>query len=132
MKALTVSKVLFLEEIEFILSLEEDFSSIRGSFDSGDADKDQELEDQIIEASQNSLWAWCCVVVTARWSGMEGTASIGGVSILPGKGHGFNIEDTDASKEKFFRQEMGYYEDLKNEAIEDLKRNLIENGWKLE
>ena len=128
-KCFTVSKNFYVEDVEFVLTLEEDFSSIRGSFDSGDSEEDKKLEDRIIEASRNSLWAWCCVVVTARWGGMEGIATIGGVSVLPGSGDGFNIEDTDESKEDYFRKHMGYFEDMKEEALDDLKRKIAENDW---
>lgn len=128
-KLFKVSKDFYVEDVEFILTLEEDFSPIRGSFATGNDEEDKRLEDQIIEASENSLWAWCCVVVTASWGGMEGTATIGGVSVLPGSGDGFNIEDTDESKEDYFRKHMGYFEDMKEEALDDLKRNISENGW---
>lgn len=107
------------EDVEFSISVTDDWSEISGMFATGDNDMDLSIERRIAEAREESQWAWCIVTVTARWQGLEGSDALGAVSILP--------EDADGP-EVYFRESYGYYEDMKSEALEDLKSK-IASSW---
>lgn len=108
-------------EVEITVTAEPEDIEIKGQFDSGDAEQDAELERKIREESEWSEWAWCTVKVTASWGGFEGTSNLGAVSIL-----GEN------NPERYFRETYGYFEDMKDEAIEDLKAEIEAAGWELD
>lgn len=110
-----------IDDVEITVTPKEEHISPDGQFETGDGEADLEIIDAIKKASEYSEWAWCCVKVTASWGGFEGTAYLGGVSIL---------EDEDP--EKYFREHLGYFEDMKEEAIEDLKQTIRHHGWEIE
>lgn len=72
-----------LTDVEITIDTEEEDMQIRGHFD------DPETEREIIESYQSGNgFAWCYVIVTAKWvdpSGFEHTGrdTLGGVSCLP-------------------------------------------------
>lgn len=59
----------------------------------------------------NSTWGWCTVVVTAQIGNLTGTAYLGGCSYT--------------SKTDFIKN-SGYYEQMKDEAIDELAQELAE------
>ncbi len=97
-------------EKDVFYELEADFDDlpVRGNaLASGDDAEDKRVEDEIIERLNNGdVWAWASVKVTARWKGLEGTNYLGGCSYVD---------------EKDFKSPGGYYEDMKAEALADLK-----------
>jgi hypothetical protein len=115
------------DDVEITVTPEHEDISPDGQFDTGDGETDLEIINAIKEASEWSDWAWCCVKVTASWGCFEGTAYLGAVSILEDEEH---PETKDP--EKYFREHMGYFEDMKAEAIEDLKQTIRHNGWEIE
>jgi len=110
-----------INEVEITVTPEPEEIEIKGQFDSGDAEQDARLEKKIREELEWSEWAWCTVKVTASWGGFEGSAYLGAVSILDEK-----------DPERYFRETHGYFEDLKDEAIEDLKAEIEAAGWELD
>lgn len=66
------------------------------------------------ELAKGNDWAWCFVRVSAHWNGITGFDSLGCCSY---------------KSEEDFKQDGGYYEDMKKEALRDLNRE-IENMYK--
>ena len=61
------------------------------------------VEDEILaRLDRGDLWAWCHVVVTARWNGYVGEAHLGGCSY---------------ADEESFRHPGGYYPQMQAEAL---------------
>ena len=114
------------KDVEITVTPEEEHISPDGQFDTGDGEADLEIINAIKKASEWSEWAWCCVKVTASWGGFEGTAYLGGVSILEDEKY---PETKDP--EKYFREHLGHFEDMKDEAIQELKKTSRENGWEI-
>ncbi len=102
-------------KIKIRLDVEQEDLPVRGNaLASGDPAEDKRVEDEILRRlRRGEVWAWCWVRVTARveieGEVFLGTASLGGCSYE-------NEED--------FKATSGYYEDLKKEAIEDLKTSM--------
>ena len=81
--------------------------------DSFSACMSKEEIDELWRESRHNEWLWCCVRVTACYTSpsgkvYEGTDYLGACSY---------------DSEKSFK-DGGYFEDMKNEAIEDLLRQL--------
>ena len=103
-------------EITYTLDIEPEGSLIRGSFDSGDAEADEQLAQELEERlNRGDLWAWCTVRVTARcvYQGVtfEGHDYLGGCSY---------------AGEQDFKHPEGYYPGMCNEARADLIRQIAE------
>ena len=94
-----------IKQVEFELSAEYEDTQIRGSFDSGDAELDEQTALDIEEKLEWNIWAWCVVKVECKYKGLTGTDYLGGCS----------YED-----EKDFIENSGYYEDMKQQAFDDL------------
>lgn len=107
-----------LSEVEYSLTVEMDEMQVEGNaLASGDDALDEKVENEIIERlNAGDVWAWACVKVTATWNGIEGTDYLGGCSY---------------KDEKDFKQNSGYYESMKDEALEDLKRTIKEMQTKV-
>ena len=79
---------------------------------SGDDAFDAQVESGIRERlNQGDIWAWAAVEVKATWKVFRGTACLGCCSY---------------ESEEDFRQPDGYFDDLLNEALEDLNREVAE------
>ena len=75
---------------------------------SGDDDFDREVEHGILSRlQQDEVWAWAAVTVVVAWNGLEGTACLGCCSY---------------ADEADFRQPDGYFDDLVNEALDQLNQ----------
>lgn len=98
-------------DVIYTLEAEEDHLDVRGNaLASGNDAEDKKYEDEIICRLENGdIWAWATVKVTASWNGIEGVDYLGGCS----------YED-----EADFKRAGGYYDDMKAQALEDLKSNI--------
>lgn len=107
-----------MDEVEFILEFEEEHIPVRGNVcASGDDEFDKQEEDKIIERLENGdYFAWCCVHMIARWEGFEGHDYLGG----------YTYKDEDD-----FKQEGGYYEDMKVQALSDLNQRIHDMAMRI-
>jgi hypothetical protein len=95
-------------EVEFTLEIEDDDSEF--NFESDEPEKDEELRKELRSRLHNGdLWAWCTVKVTAKWKDWKGVDYLGGCSY---------------KDEADFRQDDGYFGDMKERALEDLNKSL--------
>ena len=100
MKALTMDMVSFTIETE-----ENDESVDRAlSFETTGADHSAYIK-RVHKYQHNNIWLWCQVTVTAKYKGLEGHAYLGGCAY---------------DNEKDFKK-GGYYEQMQEEAFEELK-----------
>lgn len=103
-------KINNLDEVKIIYQMQVvpcDMEVSGNAIASGDAEADKQVEDQICkELEAGNLWAWCDVTVTATVPGIDlkGTATLGACSY----------------KDQRAFEEDAYYQDLKNEAKQDL------------
>ncbi len=83
---------------------------IKGNvYASGDEQLDKESENWVRnQLEKGNEWAWCCIKVTAQLGPLEGIDYLGACSY---------------KSEKDF-MECGYYEDMKNRALEDLQEQV--------
>lgn len=97
-------------KIHYHIEIEQDYIPVRGNaIASGDDATDKAVEDEIIERLDNGdTWAWCTVCVVAEAGGAEGRAYLGACSYKDEAG---------------FRA-GGYYEQMQDEAKEDLMEQL--------
>lgn len=98
-------------EITYRIEVEQDDIPVRGNASAtDDHEADKKLEDEIIRRlNQGDVWAWASVCVIAECEGFIGKAYLGGCC----------YED-----EADFTRDDGYYPQLKEEALEDLKGSL--------
>jgi hypothetical protein len=90
---------------------------IRGNLvASGDDALDKQLEDAVIEELEHNPWAWCVVEVKATWMGLGASTFLGGCSYR---------------SENDFKVD-GYYDDMVNEVIKELVKNVNEIQAELE
>jgi hypothetical protein len=79
---------------------------------SGDDDFDREVEHNIVRRlQQGDIWAWAAVTVVVAWGSFEGRAHLGCCSY---------------ADEDDFREPGGYFDDMVEEAIEELNRTVRE------
>lgn len=99
------------DEVTYTLEcLPEDIGVRGNALASGDDGEDRRAEDAIIaDLEAGNEWAWCCVKVTAEWNGFEGKDYLGGCSY---------------ASEDDFKQPGGYYDDMKQQALDDLYRTV--------
>lgn len=97
--------------VEFSIKVEPEDLPVRGNaLASGNEEEDKKVEDEIIRRlDDGDIWAWGFVTVAARYAGFEGTDGLGGCS--------YKDEDD-------FKQDGGYFEDIKWGAYNDLKTSL--------
>ena len=83
MAATMTLRALRMEEVEFEVAIEPEEEGVRGNAQaSGDDAADRKLEEEITERlERGDQAAWCTVMVTARWNGFSGWASLGCVSL---------------------------------------------------
>lgn len=114
---------LTLSDVEISIEIEAETIPVRGNFDSGDADADRELENEILGLLDCGYTeAWCCIVVKARWKGFEGIDSLGGCSHL--------IRDDLPSLDKQVEQTIECHQ-MRENALADLNREIAEAHAKL-
>ena len=97
------------EEIAISLKAEPEFVPVEGNaMASGDDAFDREVEQDIFQRlAQNDVWAWAMVTVTVSWGPFSASDHLGCCSYA-------NEED--------FRQPGGYFDDMVDEALEELNR----------
>jgi hypothetical protein len=107
------------DEVEYRVFASMEEIAVRGNvLASGDDAADKACEDEIIRRlEQGDVWAWASVNVRAIWRGFQGNDYLGGCS--------YKNEDD-------FTQPGGYYDDMKEEALADLKRNVADTKLRLE
>ena len=115
-------------EIEYEIRMEPELMQIEGNASAIDEETDRETVDWIRgQLARGNDWAWCSVQVIATIPdmGVRGESSwLGGCSYKSErdfKSGDFEITDPDGTK-----RSSGYYQDMCNEAREDLLNNLRE------
>lgn len=98
--------------ITYGVTVEPEDIPVRGEFD------DKEIEDQIIKDMEHNPWAWAFVTVTARL-----TLELPGKLTFVSLGHA-HLGCCSYPNEEAFKQEGGYYKQLCEEALADLKMGL--------
>lgn len=106
-------------EIEYTIEAVPDDTPVCGNAQvSGDDAADKAVEDAICaRLDHGDVWAWACVSVRAKCEGFEGRANLGCCSY----------------KDQAEFEAGGYLDDLRAEALEDLRSELlaaIERGAK--
>ncbi len=97
--------------VTLTIHMEQDDSPVRGNASaSGDDEYDKLIEDGILERlRQDDDWAWCCVTVTGKFGPFTADTSLYGCS--------YNDKED-------FMQPGGYYDEMVDEVIEDLERQI--------
>lgn len=110
-----------LPHIEYTLTAEPEDTAIRGNaLASGDDDADTEAENQIIaDLDSGNEWAWCTAHVTATLYDATGNELA--------QGHAYLGCCSYESRESFM-DPNGYYPDLCDEALDDLRRTVRDTG----
>lgn len=100
-----------IDQVEFTIECHEEHIPVRGNaLASGDDKQDKRVEDSIIRSLNNgNPWSWCTVEVTASYNGLQGTDTLGCCSY---------------KSEKDFIKNSGYYEDMKQQAYDELIEKL--------
>lgn len=104
------------DEVEYEVEATVSDLPVRGNaMASDDEEFNKQVEDEIIDRlERGDEWAWCDVMVVAKWNGYEGKSSwLGGNSYK--------------DKEDFVKNSGGYYSDLCDEALRDLENNVDED-----
>ena len=98
------------DEVSFNLVVHEEHLPVEGNvLASGDDAVDLRAERAVqADLRRGNLWAWCCVEMKASWCGFEESDFLGGCSYRD---------------EEDFRRD-GYYEDMKDCALEALNERL--------
>lgn len=107
-----------LDEVEIIVETREEDTSIEGNvLASGDAAVDQKAEQWVRDQVANgNEWAWCSVRVSAVFQDFRGTDHLGCCSY---------------KSEAEFRMPGGYFEDMVQNALEDLNQELFRTAARL-
>jgi len=101
---------LTMEEVDFDLECLPEDTPVRGNaMNSGEDDYDREVENKILADLEWNQWAWCCAHVIARWKGFKGDDYLGGCSY---------------DSEEQFRAPGGDWDDMKQQALDDLQANI--------
>jgi len=112
--ALKISKQ--LESATIILDVEQDQESHIGHFSSDEPERDRELEQEIsARLDRGDVWAWCEVKVTATLE-IDGTQYRGESGWLCGCCY---------KNEREFREPGGYFDDMKDTALNALADQLM-------
>ena len=106
-------KPLSREEVSVCLKAEPEFLPIEGNaMASGDDAFDREVEQGILRRiDQGDVWAWAMVTVTVSWGPFSASDHLGACS--------YADEDN-------FRQPGGYFDDMVDQALDELNRNVWE------
>jgi hypothetical protein len=97
-------------DVTFSIECEPEDVPIEGNCSAIDEKTDRRVANWIRkQLDRGNEWAWCHVIVRARWNGIEGSDALGCCSFR--------------SQEEF-TQPDGYYPQMKKEALADLNRNV--------
>jgi len=101
------------EEVDIRLEAEPEFVPVEGNAcASGDDAFDREVEHNILcRIQQGDVWAWAAVTVTVSWGPFSASDHLGCCSY---------------ADEDDFRQPGGYFDDMVDEAIEELNRIVLD------
>jgi hypothetical protein len=103
-------RLLRTDEVEFVLEVHPEDIPIEGNCSAIDEDTDAEAARWIYDQlDRGNEWAWCTVVVKAKWKEFEGRDCLGCCSY---------------ESEESFRQPGGYFDDMRAQALADLNRNI--------
>ena len=92
-------------DVEYAIILHEELAPPEGNFALGDDEEDAATCKKIREDMQHNEYAWCCIEVRCYYQGeIFGNDFLGGCSYESQKGF----------------MEGGYYEDMKDRALEEL------------
>ena len=92
-------------------------------YELADGSPDTEQINAILASAEQSPWGWCVVKVTAKWGGFKGSGYLGGIHIP------LNVVNPE---EDFQVQMADYYQTLRDEAVEALKKTINDAGWEFE
>jgi hypothetical protein len=100
-----------MANVRYTLEISPEDMPILGNASVGDnAEENEAYANEIIaRLERGDDWAWCIVTVTAEYAGFKGTASMGGCSY---------------HDEAEFTAPGGYYDDMRQEALADLRETL--------
>jgi hypothetical protein len=102
--------------VTYSIHAEQDDQPVRGHFVSDEPELDRELEESILRRlDRGYIWAWASVRVTA-------SITIDGVTF---EGHDY-LGGCSYKSEADFREPGGYFDDMKVEALADLRRTLMD------
>lgn len=104
-------KQLTKNDVEIIVTAIPEDIPVRGNvLDSGNDDQDRQAENEVIEKSRYSIWAWCCVKVTVSYKGLLSHDEYLGCC---------SYED-----QADFIKNSGYYDDMVEAGISELQKQL--------
>jgi hypothetical protein len=108
-----VLKPLTRQEIAIRLTAEPEFIPVEGNaMASGDDVFDHEVEHNILSRlEQGDVWAWAMVTVTVSWGPFSASDHLGCCSY---------------ADEEDFRQPGGYFDDMVDEALEELNTLVLD------
>lgn len=114
-------RLLTADEVQFNLQIHDEDLPLKGNVM---ASGDDELDERVVKETQAELdkgnrWAWCCVVVTAKWKSWTGTAVCGCISYFDHT----NEEGVVLDGEAQFNDD-GEYDCMKKEALEALNEEV--------
>ena len=102
------------DEVTFTVEPQEEHVAPKDMLASGDDELDKkDCEEILRRLRQGDVWAWCSVKVTAHWHGFDGSDHLGCCS----------YED-----KKDFCQPGGYFDDMKERALDELNAQLAGLG----
>jgi hypothetical protein len=104
-----------LADVKFTVTPEGEDQTIESCFD-------ESLWEAVHKELEKNLWGFCCVRVDAEWGGFKGTNYLGAVSIG---------DEAEGDEEKYFREVHGYFPQMKDEAVQDLLKNISAAGWEI-
>ncbi|MFO0964635.1 MAG: hypothetical protein U0793_03480 [Gemmataceae bacterium] len=103
-------RALTADDVEFDLEVHPEDTPIEGNASAIDDETDAETERWIREELESGNdWAWCSVVVKARWQDFEGWDALGCCSYR---------------SEEEFRAPGGYFDDMKANALAHLNEQV--------
>lgn len=102
--------------VSYMLDVQQDEIDVRGNaLASGDDAEDQAAEDAILaRLNDGDVWAWAVVTVRAKLV-VDGVTFVG-MDMLGGCSY---------ADEADFRTPGGYYDDMRQQALDDLKARLV-------
>ena len=106
-------KPLTREEVTIRLKADPEFIPVEGNASASSDDSfDREVEQSILcRVEQGEVWAWAMVAVTVSWGPFSALDHLGCCSY---------------ADEDDFRQPGGYFDDMVDEALEELNKNLLD------